>query len=131
MVGGYGSSNGGAGTLVISETGSGGGGGGGGGGLGADVIVGSIPNVSQYGSVVVSGQTIMAYAFGTTSCNIGTAQLEWFASPDSRHPFIPMKNRRGAERNTTDNDGDFHSDLQTVKQQNDTQAQRPFKFERD
>ena len=90
VVGGYGSSNGGAGTLVISETGSGGGGGGGGGGLGADVIVGSIPNVSQYGSVVVSGQTIMAYAFGTTSCNIGTAQLEWFASPDSRHPFIPM-----------------------------------------
>jgi hypothetical protein len=32
----------------------------------------------------------MAYAIGTTSCNIGNAQLEWFASPDSRHPFIPM-----------------------------------------
>jgi len=57
---------------------------------GADVIVGSIPNVSKYGSVVVGGQTIMAYAIGTTSCNIGTAQLEWFASPDNRHPFIPM-----------------------------------------
>jgi hypothetical protein len=32
----------------------------------------------------------MAYAVGTTSCNIGTAQLEWFASPDNRHPFIPQ-----------------------------------------
>ncbi len=86
MIGGYGSGDGGAGAITISETGSGGGGG----GLGADVIVGAIPDVSKYGSVVVSGQTIMAYAFGTTSCNIGTAQLEWFASPDNRHPFIPM-----------------------------------------
>ncbi len=57
---------------------------------GADVIVGAIPNVSKYGSVVVGGRTVMAYAIGTTSCNIGTAQLEWFASPDNRHPFIPM-----------------------------------------
>ena len=57
---------------------------------GADVIVGSIPDVSKYGSVVVSGQTIMAYAIGTTSCNIGTAQLEWFAQPSNRHPFIPQ-----------------------------------------
>ena len=57
---------------------------------GPDVIVGAIPNVSKYGSVVTGGQTIMAYAFGTTSCNIGTAQLEWFAQPDNRHPFIPM-----------------------------------------
>jgi hypothetical protein len=57
---------------------------------GPDVIVGAIPNVAKYGSVVSGGQTIMAYAFGTTSCNIGTAQLEWFAQPDNRHPFIPM-----------------------------------------
>jgi len=57
---------------------------------GADVIVGAIPNVSKYGSVVVNGRTVMAYAIGTTSCNIGTAQLEWFAQPDNRHPFIPM-----------------------------------------
>jgi hypothetical protein len=32
----------------------------------------------------------MAYAFGTTSCNIGNQPLEWFAQPDPRHPFIPM-----------------------------------------
>ena len=58
--------------------------------LGPDVIVGAIPNVSKYGSVVVSGKTIMAYAIGTTSCNIGDQLLDWFASPDNRHPFIPQ-----------------------------------------
>ena len=58
--------------------------------LGPDVIVGAIPDVSKYGSVVVSGQTIMAYAIGTTSCNIGDQLLDWFASPDNRHPFIPQ-----------------------------------------
>lgn len=57
---------------------------------GPDVIVGAIPNVSKYGSAVSGGVTIMSYAFGTTSCNIGTQQLQWFASPDNRHPFIPM-----------------------------------------
>ena len=91
-VGGYGAGNFGPGALNVVDAGSGGGGGGGGGGgvSGQDVIVGAIPDVTKYGSVVVNGQTIMAYAFGTTSCNIGTAQLEWFASPDNRHPFIPM-----------------------------------------
>ncbi len=62
----------------------------GGGNAGADVIVGAIPSIASYGSVVSAGQTIMAYAVGTTSCNIGTAQLEWFASPNNRHPFIPQ-----------------------------------------
>lgn len=74
----------------LSATAGGGGSDGGTASVGADVIVGAIPNVTKYGSVVVSGQTIMSYAIGTTSCNIGTAQLEWFASPDNRHPFIPM-----------------------------------------
>ena len=89
VVGGYGGSDGGTGSINITE-GTGGGGGGGGGGTDADVIVGAIPDILKYGSTVVGGQTIMDYAIGTTSCNIGTAQLEWFASPDSRHPFIPQ-----------------------------------------
>jgi hypothetical protein len=95
-VGGWGSSNFGSGTITVADAGTGGGGGGGGGdgggggGIGADVIVGAIPSIAQYGSVVSAGQTIMAYAVGTTSCNIGTAQLEWFASPNNRHPFIPQ-----------------------------------------
>ncbi|MSR41235.1 MAG: hypothetical protein EXS10_04955 [Phycisphaerales bacterium] len=54
--------------------------------LGADVIVGAIPDVSTYGAV----GGIRAYAFGTTSCNIGTAQLNWYAGPNVNHPYIPM-----------------------------------------
>jgi hypothetical protein len=57
---------------------------------GADVIVGDLVGISKYGSVTVGGVPVMAYAIGTTSCNIGTAQLQWFASPDNRHPFIPQ-----------------------------------------
>ncbi|MBI1302848.1 MAG: hypothetical protein GC172_03545 [Phycisphaera sp.] len=67
-----------------------GGGDGGTASVGADVIVGAIPNVSSYGVVGSGANAIMAYAIGTTSCNIGTAPLEWYASPDNRHPFIPM-----------------------------------------
>ena len=91
VVGGFGSTNGGAGNLnVVEGTGGGGGGGGGTGVIGPDVIVGAIPDISKYGSVVVNGQTIMAYSIGTTSCNIGDELLDWFASPDNRHPFIPQ-----------------------------------------
>ncbi len=87
-VGGYASTNSGAGTLNVALTGSGGGGGGGTGT--PDVIVGEIPNISKYGAATINGVNHMAYAIGTTSCNIGDAQLEWFASPNNRHPFIPM-----------------------------------------
>ena len=96
VIGGYGSSAYGAGSLNVSFGGAGGGGGGGGGGgeIGPDVIVGALPDMSKYGSVVVGGQTIMAYAVGTTSCNIGDALLDWFAQPDNRHPFIPQNIHR-------------------------------------
>ncbi len=40
---------------------------------GPDVIVGSLPNISKYGTV--SG--VSAYAIGTTSCNVGDALLLW------------------------------------------------------
>jgi len=76
--------------VSFGGTGGGGGGGGGGGTGVADVIVGAIPDVSRYGAATIGGVSFMAYAFGTTSCNIGTAQLEWFEQPDNRHPFIPM-----------------------------------------
>ncbi len=93
VVGGYGSTNAGAGSLLVTFGGSGGGGGGGG-GDGPDVIVGAIPDVSKYGAVTSGGVTTMAYAIGTTSCNIGDALLDWFASPDNRHPFIPQNAHR-------------------------------------
>jgi hypothetical protein len=70
----------------------------GGAAAGADVIVGAIPNVSSYGSAVSGGKTYMAYAFGTTSCNIGTQPLYWYDfDPDGAgpltsadHPVIPQ-----------------------------------------
>jgi hypothetical protein len=81
LVGGFGAADGGAGTLSVSpQTG----------GTGADVIVGDLVGISNYPAVTVGGVSIGAYAIGTTSCNIGTAQLQWFASPDNRHPFIPQ-----------------------------------------
>jgi hypothetical protein len=56
---------------------------------GPDVIVGAIPDVSRYGANTVGGVSIMGYAFGSTSCNIGTSQLGWFANT-ANHPVIPQ-----------------------------------------
>ena len=81
-IGAYWAGETGAGTLTITEPTGGGSG-------SPDVIVGALPDYAKYGSTVVNGQTIMAYAFGTTSCNIGTGQLSWYGAPDNRHPFIP------------------------------------------
>jgi len=53
------------------------------GGIGPDVIVGSLPNVSNYG--IVGGVT--AYSVGTTSCNVGDDLLLWQAN-NNRHPVI-------------------------------------------
>ena len=50
---------------------------------GPDVIVGDIPNISNYGST--SGMA--AYALGTTSCNVGDTELLWIASTPN-HPVI-------------------------------------------
>ena len=52
--------------------------------MGPDVIVGSLPNVSSYGT---DGSGIYAYAVGTTSCNIGDMELDWIAS-NNQHPVI-------------------------------------------
>ena len=56
---------------------------------GPDVIVGAIPDVSKYGANTVNGVNIMAYAFGTTSCNIGTVNLRWWEGTPY-HPVIPQ-----------------------------------------
>jgi hypothetical protein len=50
---------------------------------GADVIVGDLLDTANYGS----NAGIYAYAIGTVSCNIGTAQLNWIAN-NNQHPVI-------------------------------------------
>ena len=56
---------------------------------GTDVIVGAINGVSNYGTNTVNGVVMHGYAFGTTSCNIGTAVLRWSRNT-SFHPVIPQ-----------------------------------------
>lgn len=52
---------------------------------GPDVIVGDINGISNYTPV----GAIKAYSIGTTSCNIGTVNLQWLQSVN-RHPVIPQ-----------------------------------------
>jgi hypothetical protein len=55
----------------------------GGGGV-PDVIVGDIPDIRWQGSQ--GGET--AFSLATTSCNIGTAPLDWIREPSPLHPVI-------------------------------------------
>ena len=65
---------------------------------GPDVIVGEIPSMAQFGS---SG-TQVGLGVGTTSCNNGTVDLNWFALPQVDHPVIPQNLfRMSGERATT------------------------------
>ena len=50
---------------------------------GPDVIVGQLTGPSNYSGIGGVG----AYAIGTTSCNTGTAELNWFAN-NTNHPVI-------------------------------------------
>lgn len=53
---------------------------------GPDVIVGDIPSMAQFGSA----GTQVGLGIGTTSCNNGTIDLDWFALPQTDHPVIPQ-----------------------------------------
>jgi len=50
---------------------------------GPDVIVGSLNGISNYGAV----GGMAAYSLGTTSCNVGDAELLWLAN-NNQHPVI-------------------------------------------
>jgi len=53
---------------------------------GPDVIVGDIEDVDQQGN----NATQVGLAIGTDSCNNGQEPVDWFALPDTDHPFIPQ-----------------------------------------
>jgi len=53
---------------------------------GPDVIVGDLPSMAQFGAT----GTQVGLAVGTTSCNNGTVELNWFALPNIDHPVIPQ-----------------------------------------
>ena len=57
---------------------------------GPDVIVGTMQNISAYGQGIWAGTTYVAYAIGTTSCNIGNQTLSWNPNPSNQHPVIPQ-----------------------------------------
>jgi hypothetical protein len=82
QVGSWNGGSSGSGTLDISS------GGGGGGGCtnpasGPDVIVGDLNGITKYSAQ--SG--VSAYAIGTTSCNVGDAELNWISN-QNQHPVI-------------------------------------------
>ena len=51
--------------------------------IGPDVIVGDLNGITMFGTV----GDITAYAIGTTSCNIGDADLQWVQNTNN-HPVI-------------------------------------------
>lgn len=53
---------------------------------GPDVIVGDLPAVSQGGSA----NGFVGLGVGTTSCNNGNVELDWFALSNTDHPVIPQ-----------------------------------------
>ena len=53
---------------------------------GPDIIVGDLPEMGQYG---VSGSQV-GLGVGTTSCNNGNVEVDWFELPNTDHCVIPQ-----------------------------------------
>ena len=83
QVGSWNGNSSGSGSLDISAGGSGGSGGCTNPATGADVIVGDLNGITKYNA----NNGVSAYAIGTTSCNVGDAELLWIASTN-QHPVI-------------------------------------------
>ena len=54
---------------------------------GPDVVVGDVFGLAQFGS---SSGGMVGLALGTTSCNYGEEDLNWFRLPSNDHPVIPQ-----------------------------------------
>ncbi len=57
---------------------------------GPDIIVGDLPSMEQYGAGAVQGVTQVGLGVGTTSCNNGNVEVDWFELPDTDHCVIPQ-----------------------------------------
>jgi hypothetical protein len=55
---------------------------------GPDVIVGDLPSVEEPSNGTVG--SFVGVGVGTTSCNAGTENLDWFQLPSNDHPVIPQ-----------------------------------------
>jgi hypothetical protein len=55
---------------------------------GPDVIVGELIGLQQLDAGSVNGR--VGLSLGTDACNKGTIDVDWFALPNSDHPFIPQ-----------------------------------------
>ena len=55
---------------------------------GPDVIVGDLPSVEEPSDGTVG--SFVGLGVGTTSCNAGVVNLDWFALPSNDHPAIPQ-----------------------------------------
>lgn len=67
---------------------------------GPDVIVGDLPSIEQPSGGSSGG--FIGVGIGTTSCNAGVVDLDWFALPSNDHPVIPQNMYRmsGGPSNT-------------------------------
>jgi hypothetical protein len=57
---------------------------------GPDIIVGDLPSMAEFGAGSVQGVTQIGLAVGTTSCNNGNVEVDWFELPDTNHNVIPQ-----------------------------------------
>ena len=55
---------------------------------GPDVLVGDLPSIQEPSNGTVGA--FVGLGIGTTSCNQGVVDLDWFAYPDNDHPVIPQ-----------------------------------------
>ena len=53
---------------------------------GPDIIVGDLPALEQFGA----GGSQVGLGVGTTSCNNGNVEVDWFELPDTDHCVIPQ-----------------------------------------
>jgi len=71
--------------------------------IGPDVIVGSLHDLRYWGTT----GGVSAYSVGTTSCNVGDENLDWFSGVAGRHPVIAQNMFKWEPYSVGDDNGRF------------------------